>query len=90
MGWLGDRCRDIWPLMLVICFAFDTTAYASFMWASETRSVTNVHDWNNPPGFGSSTISSTGQFEDFVVSGRASQNSKFYSSGGAAHRPPAR
>jgi hypothetical protein len=77
--------RFIMALAVLIFLICGSTASASFMWTTETRSVTNVHDWNNPPGSSITTASSTGQFEEFIVSGRANQNSRFFSTAGAAH-----
>src|SRR4051812_10697415 len=80
----ASRCF-IASLGIALTLAFTTAASAAFIWTSETRYVTNSIDFNNLPQVGSTTTSSTGHFEQFDASGRASQHSRFLSSGGAAH-----
>ena len=52
-------------------------ASAGVIFSSETRTVSNSVDFNNPPQSGTTTTNSTGHFEHFVVNGTATQDSTF-------------
>jgi hypothetical protein len=71
--------------IVAIMMALAPISQAGVIWNSESRSVTNSVDFNNPPNVGSSTVSSTGAFEAFSAGGTAQQNSHFDDVGGIVH-----